>query len=418
MSHPSIALNPYQGNVLIDHLPPIASRAQVLKSLLRLPPFPVRIGEVPVHIRMHYLMMLRELHVPSQEEGKLADTTDLLLRSGLHTRDPRNSLTWAQICNGHGPSTPKGSTPAALVAGLSGTGKTAAIENILCRYPQTIVHDEFPMTSKPLKQVVYLSVEVPASGRSGDLAAGLMQQWDFVTQENRFKSALGRGRRNGSAMLDEWRQVASSQFLGLLHLDEIQNLFKSPTLARRRSKTNSDKKLELSLVEDACLKMFLNLNNTSQFPVLFSGTPDGVSALTKRLATTQRITTGGYHHFPYFVDANDSFFKETFFPVLMQYQYVAKPLKMSNELAELVVSLSGGILRIIVALWVAAHRSAFERGTDDLQLDDFRYAADTFLAPLKPAITALRSRNPKLIADFEDMMQQDEHFWASFWTPQ
>jgi len=417
MSRPDILLNPYQGNVLIDHLPPIASRAQVLKSLLRLPAFPANIADVPIHVRMHYLMMLRELHVPSLEEGKLADTVDILLRSGLHSRDPRNSRTWALICNGQSGSVPKASTPAALVAGFSGTGKTAAIENVLCRYPQTLTHKDFPMSSKPLKQVVWLSVEVPASGRSGDLAAGLMQQWDFVTQDNRFDSTLKRTRRNGSAMLDEWRQVASSQFLGLLHLDEIQNLFKSPTLARRRSNANSNKKLELSLVEDACLKLFLNLNNTSQFPVLFSGTPDGVSALTKRLATTQRITTGGYHHFPHFSDASDAFFEKTFFPVLMQYQYVAKPLKMSRELAELIVELSGGILRVIIALWVAAHRVAFERGTDDLQLNDFKYASETFLAPLKPALTALRSRDPKLVADFEDMVQQDEHFWASFWSP-
>lgn len=417
MSRPSMSLNPYQGNILIDRLPPISARAQVLKSLLRLPAFPGDVEAVPVHVRMHYLMMLRELHVPSLEEGKLADTVDLLLRNGLHNRDPRNSRTWAQICNGQTGNTPKAATSAALVAGFSGTGKTAAIENVLCRYPQTLMHSEFPMCSKPLKQVVWLSVEVPASGRSGDLAASLMQQWDAVTQDNRFDTTLGRNRRNGSPMLDEWRQVASSQFLGLLHLDEIQNLFKSPTLARRRAKSSSDKKLELSLVEDTCLKLFLNLNNSSQFPVLFSGTPDGVAALTKRLATTQRITTGGYHHFAHFMDSDDSFFKEAFFPVLMRYQYVAKPLKISKELEDLIIELSGGLLRVIIALWVAAHRVAFERKTDDLCLEDFRDAAGSYLAPLKPAIDALRSRDPKRVAEFEDMVQQDELFWASFWSP-
>lgn len=413
----SVLFDPYRGNPLISGLPPIASRSDTLKSLLHLPAIPQGIADIPVHIRMHYLMMLRQIHIPSHEEGKLSDTIDLLLRSGLHGRNPHDSDTWAMMCTGQPLVHPKPPAAAALVAGFSGTGKTAAIENILRKYPPWVLHDDFPMMSKPFKQVVWLSVEVPASGRSVDLATALMQQWDAVTGDDRFSLTLNKGgRRDGAALLKEWSTVARSQFLGLVHFDEIQNLFKSPTLARRRSsKTNGDK-LELSLVEDACLKLFLNLNNTDRLPLLFSGTPDGVAALTKRLATTQRITTGGYHHFQHFATDGNLFYRHVFLPRLMKYQYVANPLPLDEKLAALLIELSGGLMRVLIALWVAAHRIAFERKSDDLLLDDFRDASDTLLAPLKPAIAALRSGDPKRAAEFEDMVQQDHQFWASFWT--
>ena len=273
------------------------------------------------------------------------------------------------------------------------------------------------MSSKPLRQVVWLSVDAPASGKSRDFAASLMQKWDDITQEERFTSTLQRGPRNGPQMLNEWRQVASSQFLGLLHIDEIQNLFKNPPLAKRRLQKSKDGPRELSLVEDGCLKLFMNLLNTNHIPLLFSGTPDGISALTKRLATTQRMTTGGYHHFAHFPDANHAFYRKALLGQLMKYQFVAKPLTLTDQFAQLIIELSGGLLRVIIALWVAAHRIAFERNTDDLRLEDFKVAANTFLAPLLPAIRALRSGDAKLIASFDDMIQQDEQFWASFWTP-
>ncbi|MRV70694.1 AAA family ATPase [Duganella sp. FT92W] len=410
-------LNPYEGNCLIDRLRPIVSREDALKLLTQLPRMPGNVAALPIHVRVHYLIiMARELHIATEEEAKLLETEDLMIRSGYYHRQPHCQQIWSQIADepiSRRPSKP--SAMAALVSGHSGTGKSCAIQNTLATYDQVILHETFPMCAHGLQQVVWLSVDVPASGKSADLAITLMHAWDALCGQDRFHSTNKGSRSNGMQLLTEWTQVATSQFLGILHLDEIQNLFKSPALARRRAKKKSDERLELSLVEDTCLKWCLNMTNAG-LPLLFSGTPDGVAALTKRLATTQRFTTGGYHRFPYFEHASDINYRETFLPGLFQYQYVAKPLELSDRFAELFLELSGGVMRIMIALWVAAHRVAFERETDDLTLADFINAASTFLAPLQPAIKALRSRDPSQIANFDDMLQQDEQFWASFWT--
>jgi hypothetical protein len=215
--------------------------------------------------------------------------------------------------------------------------------------------------------------------------------------------------------LDEWLQVAMIHFLGILHLDEVQNFFRISTLEQRKNRKSKDGALQLSIVEDSLLKWILTLTNQYQIPLLLSGTPDGVGALTRRLSTTGRIIASGYHNIPRYesVDALDY---QMFMKQLVRYQFVRDKLPLNNELNSLIVELTGGIHRIIIAIWVAAHRIAFERRTDDLRLDDFRVAANTYLAPIQPAIEALRSNDPERMRLYEDLATSDQEFWERFWS--
>jgi len=317
---------------------------------------------------------------------------------------------------------------AAVIVGHSGTGKTQAILRALDLSPsQVIEHSSFPKLVGKHQQLVWLSVDVPSSGRADDLAANLMSGFDATMEkhvagwQNRFTTSLARTRRDGQKMLDEWRQVASAHFLGALHLDEVQNFFKLPTLKKRRTKTSDAAELQLSIIEDLCLKWILTLTNTWQIPIILSGTPDGVGALMKRFANTQRFVGGGYHVIPPFESTNDPLFFDStgqggFLNIIGLYQFVATPLKITQEFASLILELTGGIPRLIIAFWVAAHRVAFERDDDSLRAEDFRWAGDTYLAPVKPAVAALLSKDPKLISRYEDLMQRDDNLWTSFWA--
>jgi hypothetical protein len=48
-------------------------------------------------------------------------------------------------------------------------------------------------------------------------------------------------------------------------------------------------------------------------------------------------------------------------------------------------------------------------------LDDFKKAALTWLAPLAPAVQALRSGDPAKMARYEDLVVRDTAFWSNFW---
>lgn len=420
------SFDPYAGNILTQGLGPILSRQQALVRLTNLPPLPPRdIGGVPKHIRMHLLMTLRDFHIPSVEGGRFVETIDLMVRPSYRYRDPKSAQTWGMI--GGEPllhKTPRAPATAAAVVGHSGSGKTEAILRGLNLYPQQVItHNTFPHFVGKHQQVVWQSIDVPASGRASDLAANLMMAWDTTMAKysppdtpRRFEAALAKDRRDGPKMLDEWRQVASSHFLGLLHLDEVQNFFRLQSLEKRKRRANETGGLELSIVEDQCLKWILTLTNTCQMPVLLSGTPDGIGALAKRLSNVERFVSSGYHHFLLFEDAESPPFYEGFFKMLANYQFVPKRLDVTPAFAALIIELTGGVPRIIIALWIAAHRVAFERTTDDLRIEDFSLAAATYLAPIAPAIAALRSKDPKRMARYEDLIARDDGFFSTFWS--
>lgn len=415
------AAGPYAGNILTQGLGPIRSRSEVIQALTELPKRPKSMVDIPPHVAIHHLTTLRDFHLPSIEECRLHETIDLMIRQNYRYLDPALAGTWSTV-SGHGTAPKLRRAPAfgAAVVGHSGTGKTEAILRCLRSYPQQVIrHDSFPRLIGGHDQVVWISINVPPSGRTVDLATDLMREWDRITGSNRFLEDLARERRDGMKMLDSWRQVATAHFLGVLHLDEIQNLFRLATLKKRRSRRGEadDGAPELSIVEDQFLKWILILMNTWQVPLLVSGTPDGIAALTRRLSTTERIVTSGYHAFHHFDDAKESRFRKNFLEQLGKYQYVQKkPLAVDDQLAHLIIELTGGIQRLIIALWIAAQRVALERNSGELLLSDFRRAAETYLAPVAPAVAAFRSKDPAKLSRYEDLVPRNDAFWSQFWN--
>lgn len=416
---PAIIHDPYAGNKLIEQLGIIRSRQEIAKLLLNLPPRPPKdIGSIPRHIRLHMLMTVRDMHIPSMEELQLYETMDIMIRQNYDHIHPSSSSTWSRISGEDPHYKPPVNVPTygAAVVGVSGSGKTQAISRCLNTYPQIIQHSSFFRMVNGLQQVVWLSLNVPASGKANELAATLMTAWKRATGSTRFDKTLSGNWSEGPRMLDEWRQVASSHFLGFLHLDEVQNFFKLSSLDQRRKRKAGDPHPELRIIEDQSLKWILSALNEWQIPLLVSGTPDGIGALTKRLSNAERIVTSGHHAFKHFWGENDSTFRKHFLPTLALYQFVAQPLPVTKELEDTILNITAGVQRLIIALWIAAHRVAFERSDDDIRITDFQIAAESYLAPISPAIAALRSNDPERLALYEDLSSRDHSFWAQFWS--
>lgn len=410
--------DPYEGNILTSRLGPIMSPTEILKAHTCLPSVPTSVGDIPIHVRLHFLLGLLDLHIPPLPERRLSETVSLMIRQGYRHRDPEAAETWALV-GGQGSLRSPRPPPAfgACVAGIPGVGKTRACLNSLARISQFLTHERFPRLEGGLTQVAWQSVEVPPGGRATDLARALMEAWDATTGGTRFSKALGIDKiRYSMSALDEWRQVASSHFLGLLHLDEIQNLFKIQNLRQRASRMGASGSPELSIVEDRTLRWILQLTNTAHIPILVSGTPDGIQALTKRLGTLQRVNTFGYHEFtPIELLPQENQPGGPFMEGLGRYQYVKHPLKVDHDFVRLLIELTGGVQRIIMALWIAAHRVAFDRGTEELRPEDFVKASKTWLAPLIPVVAALRSGDPMKMARYHDLVQMDSAFWTAIW---
>lgn len=414
--------DPYHGNQLITPLGPMRDRDSAAQTLMCLPTHPKNMSELPAHIRGNYLEQVRDIHIPTHAGVRIHERIDKMIRYGYRYRDPRQASTWRGCREGFAGNALSDMSPAVMtVSGHSGTGKTVAVKRTLRSYKQIVLHDNFPGIVGKHYQVTWLSVDVPHSGRLVDLVANLMFAWDRMLGASgldlplRFENSIPKQPSGMARSTNEWLAVALGHFLGVLHFDEIQNFFKISALESRRKRSGNKVGIELSIAEDACLKWVLTLSNTWGIPVIFSGTPDGVSAMVNRMSTAQRGTTFGYYEIPRFENAEEKGFVNLM-DTLSKYQYLSKPLSLTDELRSTVLERSGGIHRIIMMLWISAQEIALERPGDELRLSDFKEASETLLEPVAPAIAALLSNDPKRMARYDDLMAGGIDFRSTFRT--
>lgn len=404
--HGHAEVSAYEDNPLIAACGPIPSPAEIARQLLHLPPVP-KPGQVrPAHMLEHDLGDIWRMHVPTPAGLQIAQSLDFMIRQGYVHRKPRTAATNRLL---HGLPAIGGDHAAiqlaAAVGGISGVGKSEALRRALNMKPQVMVHNDFPGMRGPLSQLLWLKVDVPESGRIADLAESLFRATDDALGTD-YRKGLSSGRiRGGATLAAEWAAKVRMHFLGLLAFDELQNLFKIATKARRTAALRGrHDRPELGVVDDQALKFILTITNTTKIPVAMAATPDGIGALTTRMSTSQRISTAGFHQIHHAETADDGYFRKMFFPRLVAYQYLPETLEPSEELRRLVHRLSGGVSRIAVALWVHGQRRASARGARCLTFDDLQAAADGPLRLVQPAVAALLSQDPQRMALYQDLL--------------
>lgn len=396
----------YRGNILIDACGPILSPKQLLKAFMELPKEPIPGSGVPAYLLEHELAAIFRLHVPTEAGLDIAATIDVMIRQGYMHRRPSSASTWRRIMLGQNAAPSE--TPlqlAGVVGGLSGVGKSNAIERALRLKSQVVIHEAFPGLVGPVKQMIWLKVDVPESGRVGDLAEMLCLATDQILGTAYRKDVFSGRSRPAPALAREWLAKVACHFPGIVVLDEIQNLFKIETKAVRQvARSRHDARPPLRIKDDETLKLVLTMTNTSKIPFLGAGTPDGIEAFTSRMSTSQRLSTAGFYQIPHAETPDDAYFRKTFFPILLRYQWLPRKLEASDDLRRLVHQLSGGIARICAALWIHAQRRALKRGADILATEDLIYASEYPMKLVRPAVQALLSQDPSRMALYEDLL--------------
>lgn len=225
------AVAAYRGNELIEACGPILSPSELAQRLAKAPPFPYKVLTAPLHLRKHMVPSIWNLHIPSQEGIRLAETIDLMLRQGYTKCRPGTPDFWKRL---YEDQNPKIKSISCMVVGISGTGKTEAIESGLRNYPVYVDHDKFPGFASPYRQLIWLKVDAPETGKLVDLAANLMLALDAATGTENFSDELSRRNKRGPDMFRSWLKIAAKYSLGILVIDEIQNLFKQAPIKLRR----------------------------------------------------------------------------------------------------------------------------------------------------------------------------------------
>lgn len=396
----------YRNNPLIDACGPILSSDELVERLFHNPPVPGKVEQaLPSHVIEHELFAIRRLHVPSPAGIALAKTLDILIRQGYVHRNPSTAATWERLYNGPAEGyVQDGIQLAASVVGISGAGKSTALTRALRLKPQVVVHERFPNLVGAVRQLLWLKIDVPASGKIRDL----VESWAAAADDalgTDYLSDLQKGRkRSPESLAREWVQRMGCHFPGLLVLDEIQNLFKIERKELRAAKGAGPSRLLLRVVDDVALKLLLNLINACRFPVVVCGTPDGIDAFGTRMSTSQRLVTGGFHRMSHASSADDVYLRKNLLPLLFQYQWLPGRLTLDDEVANVMHQLSAGLPRLCGSLLIHAQRLALEARAKALSLTHISAAAAGPMATTQPAVRALLSQDPGRMALFEDLL--------------
>ncbi|MFQ6949123.1 MAG: TniB family NTP-binding protein [Blautia hansenii] len=227
----------------------------------------------------------------------------------------------------------EGKISGALISGGSGTGKTTAIMHALQYYPQVIIHE---FENARFCQIPYIKVECPADGSIKNFFDLCLEEFEkllsFDTHKNSCKT------KDSKAQL--FRNLATRWNLGLLVIDEIQNLL----IQKNRELFN----------------YFLNLSNQLKVPLFFVGTPEILYYiqgsnffLQRRIGIEIRVER-----------FSEDFLWTDFMERLWHSQWTREPIPLTTELSEVFYRESGGIIDRVIALYTQAQKEAIQLEMD------------------------------------------------------
>lgn len=387
----------YRENPFIEALPPLLSKEAAVDGLAYYPPFSLNERDHEAHVRIHEIQRVFQYFQPTAKDLDLESRISRLIRQGYVSRNPTSSSFARQFHSSHlmsgfnknGPLMQESfrSTQSALtLMGPSGIGKSTAIHRVLSLYPQVVVHSEYQSVPFTQYQLVWLKLDCPFDGSIKGLCVGFFQAVDRILGSNNFRK-FGSARNPISAMQAAMTHIAATTGLGLLVIDEIQHL----STAKGQG-------------AEMMLNFFVTLVNTIGVPVVLIGTNKAAAVLQSQFRQARRGSGQGdmiwerWHQ-----DANWTLLLEG----LWEYQFVRKPVPLTDDLSQALFDESQGIPDLAIKLFVMAQIRAMASKKESITSRLIRTVAKENLQLVQPMIGGLKSGDIKQISMYEDMTPID-----------
>lgn len=385
-------LEDYRGNPLLEALPAIWDDKTVVNKLASKPIFQVSERDLPVHLRLHCVQRIsRDFFRPLSRHLELQSSISRLIRDGYVGRNPLTpnyafrarkdayELIMQGNTSGYPVNTPT-SAGFALV-GISGIGKSSSLLRILQMYPQVILHRKYQGQDMPAPyQIVWLKMDCPHDGSIRGLCLNFLLAVDSLVGTKYYKK---NATKNPDELLPLMAQAAAVHCLGVLVIDEIQNL----------QEAKDDRAAQM-------LNFFVQLVNTIGLPVILVGTYKALPALNGEFRNARRNSGQGdatWHHFK----------KDEEWTWLLQglwkYQWTNNKVDLDPTFIDVMYDESQGISDIAIKLFMLTQWRALDKEIDHITPELIRSVAKDRLTLIRPALEALRSGKKKQIQKFADI---------------
>lgn len=387
----------YSGNPFIEALDPYPTLAQMVADYSNSPPVPTdQVRSLPAAVRRLELNQLHDIVVLFPEYLQLADAFHSMIREAYHYRNPftvagrKQRYAAAHQASGESlESELKSTARGHLLMALSGMGKSTFSECIQLTFPPVIRHKEYNGQPFNVHQIPVIALRVPHDGTLRSMCIQFFDSVDLRLNTRYGKRA--RGRTSIAQMVDLMKKVATAVSLGLLVIDEVQNL----RVAR------------IGQAEQV-LNLFTEIIEKVGVSIFIIATPALQEVIVDSYRNTRKFMTEG-STLIHDMQPNDEQWL-LFTDTLWRYQYVAEKRPLTPAIRKVWHELSGGTSAIASLLYYLAQRDEIS-DRDYLDADSFRAAYATYLSFLHPAIKALLSKDPAKLDLFDDLMVSER--WQS-----
>ena len=397
----------YEYNPFIEALPQIFNAEDVIDKFTVLPVITDKDRNKAQNLRLHIIKRTKNFIQPLPIHITLERRLSTLIRRGYLGRNPldKKFLESIRILNNLDDESIKkneledelsnirSTADSISIIGISGIGKTTAIERLLLMYPQVIKHFEYKKEMFTRTQIVWLKIDCPYDGSLSTLCKNFFKAIDDIL-ETRYLEKFGYSSRVTSTMLINMTKLAWRYGIGVLVIDEIQHLLN----------TKNDM--------EEMLNFFVTLTNTVGIPTVLIGTSKAQKIFKGNFRQARRAASEGSIMWDRMKKDSEEW--EFFLESIWEFQGLQKIVELTDNIKDAFYDECQGITAVAVNLFLLAQERALQNGMEELTTSIIRETAKNDLYMIQPMIKALRNNNLSEIMKYEDISINLEEISSSY----
>ena len=267
----------FQGNPLIEAIPPRLSQLDASLQLMREPDFSEEQRNWEPFERELCAKRLQRCVVPTIHYYQFYTLFHSMLVNGYLAKNPRSpeTIEWLYDKNHSHRLNDKTTADTVMVTGISGLGKSTMIEHTLTLFPQVIEHTNHNGESFRGTQILFIKFSIPPDGERKGLFLSFFRAVDSIMKSGLEKQYGGRG-VSVDAQRAGMDQICKTHWIGAIIIDELQNL----NVASSGGKTK-------------ILQLFDEISNLTKVPIIKIGTNDSLELFRGKFTSSRRADSAG-----------------------------------------------------------------------------------------------------------------------------